>query len=676
MADAISSLGTVPETHDVFHVYHLRRSGGHGVIAWLLGHHRQEKVHYNQCRIEPDSGSTVTYKNMIARYPGTVDRAPFELASFEEQHLKRFESLRRRRGSGVFMLRDPFNLFASRLQLIRKHDPADPERHIAGNQINANLWKHYALSFVNPQVLPHAIRLDFNRWYTDRDYREHISESLGWPFTDEGFGSRLGWQFSQGSSFGEKDPGRLGVLERWQVFRDDPEFLSLFDDEMLDLAKLIFDYVPDLPWTHRKRPGAMPCVVRKNMTMTEALDLAVDLQRRGRHVEAIRIFADLATHGHQVGKVTNLQGASLLALGRTDEAREVFESSLAMAPDDEESYDGYARALERRGEIDLAISVCRRGLEQLPESLTLHRRMGHYLLLAKNYADAIRHLRFVTHREPTAHQELARLARAYFFQGDQAQAVSYGATVLAEKDRLAMERFSFLPPPEPSHLEPLERYHPRSSRLVIAFSLCADTPAALNGAVRNAELVDATYPDWVARFYCARSTPLAVLEQLQRLGSQVYVMPDGPHFPREAWHFLVADDASLERFICRNCEARLNRRGKAAVDDWIAAGQSFHIMRDAILHLDLILPGMWGGVIGMLPNMQALLEQFFANGSTATVRDFLSDQLWPLVRYDSLIHDTFYRFRGKPFPEGSELESPLHVGALAASPPKATARPD
>jgi hypothetical protein len=60
--------------------------------------------------------------------------------------------------------------------------------------------------------------------------------------------------------------------------------------------------------------------------------------------------------------------------------------------------------------------------------------------------------------------------------------------------------------------------------------------------------------------------------------------------------------------------------------------------------------------------MQALLQQYFAGRKDGNAQDFVVDQIWPLIRYDALIHDTYYRYRGKPFPAGCDLQPPMHVG--------------
>mgnify|MGYP006292180853 FL=1 len=46
----------------------------------------------------------------------------------------------------------------------------------------------------------------------------------------------------------------------------------------------------------------------------------------------------------------------------------------------------------------------------------------------------------------------------------------------------------------------------------------------------------------------------------------------------------------------RDADSVLNIRERAAVDDWLASGAAFHVMRDHPVHCDLMLAGMGGRI--------------------------------------------------------------------------------
>lgn len=225
---------------DQVHVYHLKRSGGHGVIDWVLGLHEGHKIHYNQvARLEPG----MIRPAQIKPFPGDIDKPMLELVSCEDVPLRVMHFLQSPRRT-LFMLRDPYNMFASRLKMMRDQAAVGRDDLAKAVRVRPPLWKEYAREYVEPRILPHAIRLNFNRWYDDVAYRQEIAERLEMPFSDRGFGSTSGWVYSRGSSFGENNPHNLDLGNRWRSFQCDPEYLSYFDDEIRELARQIFAMAP------------------------------------------------------------------------------------------------------------------------------------------------------------------------------------------------------------------------------------------------------------------------------------------------------------------------------------------------------------------------------------------------------------------------------------------------
>ena len=48
--------------------------------------------------------------------------------------------------------------------------------------------------------------------------------------------------------------------------------------------------------------------------------------------------------------------------------------------------------------------------------------------------------------------------------------------------------------------------------------------------------------------------------------------------------FLVAADNSVDSYIIRDVDSRLNARDRLAVEDWIKSKKSVHILRDHVNH--------------------------------------------------------------------------------------------
>jgi len=133
---------------------------------------------------------------------------------------------------------------------------------------------------------------------------------------------------------------------------------------------------------------------------------------------------------------------------------------------------------------------------------------------------------------------------------------------------------------------------------IISFSLWGSNPIYTVGAVKNAVIAADLFPNWVCVFYCFKSVPISIVNQLiempnvdVRMVSDEYNQLDN----RGMFHrFLPADQVGVEYMISRDTDSRLSAREKVAVDEWLASGADLHVMRDHPYHGVPILGGMWG----------------------------------------------------------------------------------
>ncbi len=201
---------------------------------------------------------------------------------------------------------------------------------------------------------------------------------------------------------------------------------------------------------------------------------------------------------------------------------------------------------------------------------------------------------------------------------------------------------------------------------VLSFSLYGRDPLYCRGAVRNAELAPRIYPGWSVRFAVDRTVPTEVLDELRALGCEVVIMTKslGPEYGK-FWRFLVAADPAIERFACRDADSRLNVREKAAVDEWIASGVPFHVMRDSTYHERRMMSGMWGGVGGLLADVEARIDAWGCYERWGDSDRFLSEVIWPLVADRCVCHDSCNHFGdARPFPAHPPLEGSCYVGEI------------
>ena len=248
-----------------FRIIGMSRSGNHAVINWIT-----QQLDGRYCFLncaEPKTNPFETARpyhgaqsylvnyddfDLQAEQQGRFSRKDYLLHSYEDCFLGMvcsdvFEHAHDAYvGSSahridLLILRDPFNLFASR----RKASYATITARTA-----ARIWKQHAREFLQRRYLnQERILIRYNAWARDPAYRRHLAEQLGLRFTDAGIDtlSRCGG----GSSFdGRRFDGRASAMqvhERWRHFADDPAYWALFDSEVIQLAEELFGPGPAVP---------------------------------------------------------------------------------------------------------------------------------------------------------------------------------------------------------------------------------------------------------------------------------------------------------------------------------------------------------------------------------------------------------------------------------------------
>jgi hypothetical protein len=256
---------------------------------------------------------------------------------------------------------------------------------------------------------------------------------------------------------------------------------------------------------------------------------------------------------------------------------------------------------------------------------------------------------------------LSSLCRALGRLGRVDEAKAYGTHCLMLKDRSATAE------PFDLHDVPVPPFSGRDrSRNVISFSLFGETERYLRGAVTNVRAARFVYPDWTCRFYIDDSVPRQVVQILAAEGAELRTVDGLPSAKYGTfWRFLVAEDGQVARYVVRDCDSVVNVRERLAVDEWIESRRHFHVMRDAYAHSELVLAGMWGGVVGALPAVGKAFIPFVEQ----TIRhrtldqDFLRERLWPTIRQSVLVHDSQFAFgEHRDFPRLGQLPEGHHVG--------------
>jgi len=191
---------------------------------------------------------------------------------------------------------------------------------------------------------------------------------------------------------------------------------------------------------------------------------------------------------------------------------------------------------------------------------------------------------------------------------------------------------------------------------VFSFSLWGNNPTYCIGAIKNAELIKNFFPDFECWFYIhLDSVPNNTIEQLNSISNVKLFFKTGDLniIKPMMWRFEPIDNPEVEIMMSRDTDTRIWEREILAVNEWLNSDKIFHIMRDHPNHGDVILGGMFGTKkIPEIPSWIELMNTFIQEGNRQYDQTFLRDFIYPIIKNNSLIHASFYRWEvhSKPFP--------------------------
>jgi len=190
---------------------------------------------------------------------------------------------------------------------------------------------------------------------------------------------------------------------------------------------------------------------------------------------------------------------------------------------------------------------------------------------------------------------------------------------------------------------------------VISFSVWGVNPIYTIGALKNAQLAKDIYPEWECWFYCGKSIPKEILQQLKKYDNcKIIEVNEQGNWEGMFWRFLPADDSNIT-MISRDTDSRLNHREKRAVDEWLDSDKDFHIMRDHPYHKTEILGGMWGARNGIIKGIKQWMEDYKKGDFWQVDQNFLKKIIYPKITNNCCVHDEF--FEQRPFPMAREGKS-------------------
>lgn len=252
----------------------LQRSGHHAIINWILANSSKDHTFLNNClpshnpflncsktdsliqhlEIEKEQQGEFSKKTLLIH--NYEDKTPLDVfspsfSSEREKWLGRSKIL-----NNIIILRDPFNNFASKYRWAKEGTQWQPS--LDSLKQLPSKWKIHAKEFLNETnyIQENKICISYNQWFTDETYREELAKKLQLSTIDKGLSEIAKWgPNTWGDSFDnlnyENRANEMRVFDRWKHYKDDPFFISLFeDDELNRLSNTIYGSSLNVQFSH------------------------------------------------------------------------------------------------------------------------------------------------------------------------------------------------------------------------------------------------------------------------------------------------------------------------------------------------------------------------------------------------------------------------------------------
>lgn len=225
-------------------VYGIMRSGNHAIINWVARHF-DSFIFYNCCSVKEDKSVWVEGCN-VHRHGD--EPCKIKIASFEDElYCSNVDHDIVPRIGNIIILRDFYNTYASRFQKRRTEPSQYWQNRTWYRYDNVGIWKIFAKEFVGETNITNSIKVNYNQWFSSREYRASLSSNFG-RFSDEGLNDIM--NIGGGSSFDrmrhDGQANKMRVLRRWTKYYNDREFVEkiLNDEEAKSLNLRIFGFSP------------------------------------------------------------------------------------------------------------------------------------------------------------------------------------------------------------------------------------------------------------------------------------------------------------------------------------------------------------------------------------------------------------------------------------------------
>ena len=232
-------------------VFGLKRSGNHAIINWILGMIPNNCVFINNLSgfkdpLKQKIDGRIINRNLKKEDSILYNYEDFNIAQLKNKPLLPNNCILRtqlhRKKFNVMILRDPYNMFASRLKTKKGGG-----RNIVIKNANKirDRWCIYAKEYLRETNFlgSDKVIVNFNKWFKEEEYRRKLSKVLGLDFSDKNL--NIVSKYGSGSSFDNVifngNAQSMDILNRWQTITNNKIFKELCNHKKTwQLSKQIY----------------------------------------------------------------------------------------------------------------------------------------------------------------------------------------------------------------------------------------------------------------------------------------------------------------------------------------------------------------------------------------------------------------------------------------------------
>lgn len=230
-----------------FRIFGLRRGGNHAIAGWIMSAMPDNSVYYfnDVCNdfeflyktvvTSPLDNKAGTLQSKLKSYPKWNENKKCIIQSFEDQPLNIINKIDKQNNGivknkvNVIVIRDIYNMVASRLELVRKYN----SKFVEVTPELLQYWQIYVHAFLKKNILNNTktVYVIYDRWNIDPLYRKEIAIELGIDNSLANINKKLSFGNSTqlgGSSFSDT----LSFNARKLQYANDIEFNHLVSSDI------------------------------------------------------------------------------------------------------------------------------------------------------------------------------------------------------------------------------------------------------------------------------------------------------------------------------------------------------------------------------------------------------------------------------------------------------------